>query len=118
MSPLSLGQQVYGGMNFYNPLGFEEGGRYIGQEGGRTEGEFNHKTNQKAIIDEESGEKEGELTGDETVITNPEQWENLESVKELLEYLAENPDMPKKEMKALLAKASKYMEFMDEPQFA
>lgn len=118
MSPLNLGQQVYGGMNFYNPLGYEEGGRYIGQEGGRTEGEFNHKTNKKAIIDEESGEKEGELTGDETVITNPEQWENLESVKELLEHLAENPEMPKKEMKALLAKANKMMEFMDEPQFS
>lgn len=101
-----------------NSLAYEAGGRYIGEEGGRTEGEFSHKTNKKAIIDEESGEKEGEMTGDETVIANPEQWENLESVKELLEYLSENPDMPKKEMKALLAKASKYMEFMDEPQFA
>ena len=41
---------------------------------GKTGGEFNHDTNKKALIDEESGEKEAELTGDETMfVFNPKQ---------------------------------------------
>jgi hypothetical protein len=41
-----------------------------------TEGEFDHGTNKKAVIDEESGVKEAELTGGEYVF-NPEQSETL-----------------------------------------
>ena len=41
---------------------------------GKTGGVFDHKTNKKALIDEESGEKEAELTGDETMfVFNPKQ---------------------------------------------
>lgn len=39
---------------------YEEGGRFQ-----MTEGEFNHDTNKKALIDEETGVKEAELTGGE-----------------------------------------------------
>ena len=58
----------------------EEGG-YIGEEGGVTEGEFNHDTNKKAIIDEENGQKEGELTGGEMVL-NPEQTDGITTLVE------------------------------------
>ena len=42
----------------------------------KTEGEFNHDTNKKAIIDEETGVKEGEATGGEYIL-NPEQGEAI-----------------------------------------
>ena len=73
-SGLAIGQ-------FYRPQ--EHGGRiheqggYIAEGGGVTKGEFNHDTNKKAVIDEESGEKEGELTGGE-VVFNPEQTDKIE----------------------------------------
>ena len=51
---------------------FARGGNFIGEEGGMTEGEFDHDTNKKAIVDEESGEKEGEMTGGEMIL-NPDQ---------------------------------------------
>lgn len=59
---------------------FEEGG-YIGEEGGVTEGEFDHDTNKKAIVDEENGQKEGELTGGEMVF-NPEQTDGITTLVE------------------------------------
>ncbi len=59
---------------------FKQGG-YIGEQGGMTEGEFDHDTNKKAIVDEENGQKEGELTGGEMVF-NPEQTEGLTSMVE------------------------------------
>jgi len=56
----------------------KNGMRYISHEkGGRTEGEFNHDSNKKAIVDEESGEKEGEMTGGE-LIFNPQQVADME----------------------------------------
>jgi hypothetical protein len=58
-----------------------EKGGYIGEEGGVTEGEFDHDTNKKAIIDEENGQKEGELTGGEMVL-NPEQTDGITSLVE------------------------------------
>ena len=58
-----------------------EKGGYIGEEGGMTEGEFNHDTNKKAIIDEENGQKEGELTGGEMVLT-PEQTDGITTLVE------------------------------------
>ena len=45
-----------------------------GEKGGRfqmTEGEFNHDTNKKALIDEETGVKEAELTGEEGMFIFP-----------------------------------------------
>jgi len=49
-------------------------GMAIGGKVGKTGGVFDHKTNKKALIDEESGEKEAELTGDETMfVFNPKQ---------------------------------------------
>jgi len=77
-----LSQQVYGGMQGYNQLGFEDGGKYIGERGGMTEGEFDHDTNKKAIIDEESGEKEGELTGGEGVLNEDHLAEIVDMIKE------------------------------------
>lgn len=45
----------------------------------KTGGEFSHETNKKAVIDEESGVKEAEFTGDEEVIVfNPEQKTNID----------------------------------------
>ena len=61
----------------------EKGGKIGYRMGGKTkeapfvtEGEFDHGTNKKAVIDEESGVKEAELTGGEYVF-NPEQSETL-----------------------------------------
>jgi hypothetical protein len=61
-------------------FGFKDGG-FIGEGGGMTEGEFSHATNKKAIIDEENGQKEGELTGGEMVF-NPEQTEGITTMVE------------------------------------
>ena len=48
---------------------------------GKTGGEFNHDTNKKALVDEESGEKEAELTGDETMfVFNPKQTSTFEKL--------------------------------------
>ena len=55
---------------------YEDGG-YMADKGFKTKGEFNHKTNKKAVIDEENGEKEAELTGGE-VVFNPEQTGKME----------------------------------------
>jgi len=93
---LPLDQQVFGGMQGYNSLanpfaGYEDGG-YIGERGGMTTGEFNHDTNKKAIIDEVTGEKEGEITGGEAVFNDQHLADIVEMVKEgdedgLLTYL-------------------------------
>ena len=53
------------------------GMRYMGEKGFKTKGEFSHKTNKKAVIDEENGEKEAELTGGELVF-NPDQTGKME----------------------------------------
>jgi hypothetical protein len=55
--------------------GFAAGGRYEFRDGGDmlvTDGEFSHETNKKAIVDEETGIKEGEMTGQEALIFNDE----------------------------------------------
>ena len=57
---------------------YEDGG-YMGEEGFKTKGDFDHDTNKKAVIDEENGEKEAELTGGE-VVFNPEQTETMEEI--------------------------------------
>ena len=80
-------QALMQGVDFY-ALGGKPGswftraeGGYIGEEGGVTEGEFDHDTNKKAIIDEENGQKEGELTGGEMVL-NPEQTDGITTLVE------------------------------------
>lgn len=64
-------------------LSMEDGGMVGYRVGGKTkeapfvtEGEFDHDTNKKAVVDEESGVKEAELTGGEYVF-NPKQSERL-----------------------------------------
>jgi hypothetical protein len=61
---------------------FDKGGTYIGERGGMTEGEFDHDTNKKAIMDEESGEKEGELTGGEAVFSEDQLADIVKLIKE------------------------------------
>ena len=55
------------------------GMKYMGEQGFKTEGEFNHDTNKKAVIDEEDGTKEAELTGGELVF-NPKQANTMEKL--------------------------------------
>lgn len=66
----------FGALNPQANIG-EQGMKYMGEEGFVTEGEFDHGTNKKAVIDEESGEKEAELTGGEFVF-NPKQTSRIE----------------------------------------
>jgi len=104
LPPLPFGMQI-------NPVGMDvddfpnqsglgigqfyrnEKGGYIAEGGGVTEGEFSHETNKKAIIDEENGQKEGELTGGE-IVFNPEQTDKIEDFVEgrdaegLLNYMS------------------------------
>jgi len=69
-----------------------EDGGYMGEKGFKTKGEFDHKTNKKAVIDEENGEKEAELTGGE-VVFNPDQTTKMEEIiakgdgKKLLKFM-------------------------------
>lgn len=72
---------------------YKKGG-YMADEGFKTKGEFNHKTNKKAVIDEEDGKKEAELTGGE-IVFNPKQTRDMEKLIEqddargLLEFMKE-----------------------------
>lgn len=78
----------------------------------RTGGEFNHDTNKKALVDEETGEKEAELTGEEVVL-NPEQTERtMGAVKELFKYLETLEEMPP-ELQAIAER----LDFFKDPQF-
>lgn len=63
-------------------IDYDKGGTYIGERGGMTGGEFDHKTNKKAIIDEQSGEKEGELTGGEGVLNEDHLADIVKLIKE------------------------------------
>lgn len=77
-----------------------------------TGGEFNHDTNKKALIDEETGEKEAELTGDEAVL-NPEQTDNTMQAFKILKDAVAKMENPPEELLAALEKMSHF----DEPQF-
>ena len=85
-------------IEFGGRLKFEDGG-YMGEEGFKTKGEFSHKTNKKAVIDEENGEKEAELTGGELVF-NPKQVSEMENLieegdaKELLMFMKDLLSQP------------------------
>lgn len=59
----------------------------------KTEGEFDHDTNKKAIVDEETGEKEGEATGGEYIL-NPEQGDAIKSQYETIVQMIDNGDEP------------------------
>ena len=77
-------QAIFAGAGLDNAgytIGKGEQGLRVGEEGGVTEGEFDHDTNKKAIIDEENGQKEGELTGGEMVL-NPEQTDGITTLVE------------------------------------
>ena len=77
----------------------EAGMRYMADQGFKTEGEFDHDTNKKAVIDEENGKKEAELTGGELVF-NPDQSEMMEKLikkgdeRGLLEFMKELMSKP------------------------
>lgn len=57
------------------PRTFEKGGMM--KPPMKTKGEFDHDTNKKALVDEETGEKEAELSGDE-VVFNKDDHEQIE----------------------------------------
>ena len=86
-------ENKYGGRIKY------KNGGYMADEGFKTKGDFNHDTNKKAVIDEENGEKEAELTGGELVF-NPDQSEMMEKLikkgdeKGLLEFMKELMSKP------------------------
>jgi hypothetical protein len=92
----------------------EDGMQYkFADKGGEvhvTKGEFSHKTNKKALVDEETGEKEAELTGDEAMVRdgdnvlvfNPNQQNTIEG----LVNKGDARGLMKK-MKALLKKFNK-----------
>lgn len=104
----------------------ENGGRVKYEEGGvveellrrkpvqKTEGEFNHDTNKKAIIDEETGEKEGEATGGEYIL-NPEQGEEINMAYRSIEQIVESGEEPT--MDQLMALYEAVRGVFSQPQF-
>jgi hypothetical protein len=76
-----------------------------------TDGEFSHKTNKIALVDQEDGEKVGEVTGGEGIL-NPDQFADLESVKDLLDELASMPNASPK-----IKKAAELLAFLEGEQF-
>lgn len=70
----NIGGNLQANIDLFRNL--EQGGKM-----GKTGGAFDHDTNKKALIDEESGEKEAELTGDETMfVFNPKQTSTFEKL--------------------------------------
>jgi hypothetical protein len=104
----------------------ENGGRVKYEDGGvineilrrqpvqKTEGEFNHDTNKKAIIDEETGVKEGEATGGEYIL-NPEQGEEIHMAYKGVEQIVESGEEPT--MDQLMALYEAVRGVFSQPQF-
>lgn len=104
----------------------KSGGRLMYNDGGvveellrkqpvqKTEGEFNHETNKKAIIDEETGEKEGEATGGEYIL-NPEQGEEINMAYKGIEQIVESGEEPT--MDQLMALYEAVRGVFSQPQF-
>ena len=92
--------------------GLKEKGGMLNDQIYVTGGEFDHDTNKKALIDEETGEKEAELTGDEAVL-NPEQTDNTMQAFKILKDAIAKMENPPEELLAALEKMSHF----DEPQF-
>lgn len=80
----------------------------------KTGGEFNHDTNKKALVDEESGEKEAELTGGEYVL-NPEQGEEIHAKYEGIEAKIQSGESVSEEEWMMFYEAVKSV--FSQPQF-
>ena len=80
----------------------------------KTEGEFNHDTNKKAIVDEETGVKEGEATGGEYIL-NPEQGEEINMAYKGIEQIVESGEEPT--MDQLMALYEAVRGVFSQPQF-
>jgi hypothetical protein len=80
----------------------------------KTEGEFNHDTNKKAIIDEETGVKEGEATGGEYIL-NPEQGEEIHMAYKGVEQIVKSGEEPT--MDQLMALYEAVQSVFSQPQF-
>jgi len=108
----------------YSPK--ENGGRINYEAGGvveeilrrqpvqKTEGEFNHDTNKKAIVDEETGVKEAEATGGEYIL-NPEQGEEIHMAYKGVEQIVESGEEPT--MDQLMALYEAVQSVFSQPQF-
>lgn len=94
--------------------GLQHGG-FIGKDGGLTEGEYSHETNKKAIVDEENGRKEGEMTGGEFVL--PEYFvKDIEELRAQAEKAREAGDEKKvQEIEAEIGR--QYLKFTSAPRF-
>jgi len=80
----------------------------------KTEGEFNHDTNKKAIVDEETGVKEGEATGGEYIL-NPDQGEEIHMAYKGVEQIVESGEEPT--MDQLMALYEAVQSVFSQPQF-
>lgn len=111
---IAQGQRLIAALQAFRGSTLKEGGQYeFANKGGEvhmTEGEFSHKTNKKALIDEETGIKEAELTGDEAMVRDGENVlvfnPNQQSTIESLVNKGDAKGLMKK-MKALLKKFNK-----------
>ena len=80
----------------------------------KLEGEFNHSTNKKAIIDEETGIKEAEATGGEYIL-NPEQGEEISMAYKGIEQIVDSGEEPT--MDQLMALYEAVRNVFSQPQF-
>lgn len=80
----------------------------------KTNGEFDHDTNKKALIDEKTGEKEAELTGGEYVL-NPEQGEEIHMAYRGIEQILRSGEEPT--MDQLMALFQAVQTVFSQPQF-
>ena len=80
----------------------------------KLEGEFDHSTNKKAIIDEETGVKEAEATGGEYIL-NPEQGEEISMAYKGIEQIVESGEEPT--MDQLMALYEAVRSVFSQPQF-
>ena len=122
------GGRIYehGGQMMGGQMGGQMGGKedilkmlmMKGMQGGapvqKLEGEFDHDTNKKAIIDEETGVKEAEATGGEYIL-NPEQGESIDDAQEAIAEKIERGKKPSKQELMMLYEAVR--EVFSQPQF-
>ena len=80
----------------------------------KLEGEFDHDTNKKAIIDEETGVKEAEATGGEYIL-NPEQGEEINMAYKGIEQIVDSGEEPT--MDQLMALYEAVRNVFSQPQF-
>ena len=80
----------------------------------KLEGEFDHSTNKKAIIDEETGVKEAEATGGEYIL-NPEQGEEISMAYKGIEQIVDSGEEPT--MDQLMALYEAVRNVFSQPQF-